>query len=95
MATIGERVARLEVQAVEYERRIELLEDNYNGGGDIEYHRSVRGRLHTLEGAQVATAIVTKQRVRIVKGGTAFVVNMAALVVAACAVVSTLHVLFG
>ncbi len=49
MATLGERVATLEAHDASARDRIDSLEDNYNGGGDVDYARSVRGRLHTLE----------------------------------------------
>ena len=49
MATLGERLATIEQIARDAGHRLNALEDQYNGGGDIEYARSVRGRLHTLE----------------------------------------------
>lgn len=49
MATLGERLATLEQIARSAGHRLDALEDQYDGGGDVEYARSVRGRLHTLE----------------------------------------------
>ena len=40
----------LETVGRENRERIEALEDLIQGGGDVEYTRSVRGRLHTIEG---------------------------------------------
>lgn len=49
MATIGERVATLEQIARDAGHRLNDLEYLYNGGGGVEYDRSVRGRLHKIE----------------------------------------------
>jgi hypothetical protein len=49
MATVTERLATLEALGREILGRVERVEDALNGGGDVEYKRSVRGRLHTLE----------------------------------------------
>lgn len=49
MTTLAERIATLEEWRRESRERIEAIEDSYNGGGDVDYTRSVRGRLHTIE----------------------------------------------
>lgn len=59
MATLGERLATIEQIARDAGHRINALEDAYNGGGDVEYARSVRGRLHTLE-ATVAGMVLRR-----------------------------------
>lgn len=59
MATLGERLATIEQIARDAGHRLSALEDQYNGGGDVEYARSVRGRLHTLE-ATVAGMVLRR-----------------------------------
>ena len=95
MPTPGERIATLEEQSRDFTRRIEALEDQYNGGGDTDYNRSVRGRLHNLEGTMAAMGVVTKQRVRILRGWQAVTLSLCAVVTAACAIVTALHVVLG
>jgi hypothetical protein len=48
--SIAERLATLEADARSHLARLDAIEDIVSGGGDIEYGRSVRGRLHTIEG---------------------------------------------
>lgn len=43
MATVGERLVLLEALIREHDEQL-------NGGGDVDYTRSVRGRLHQIEG---------------------------------------------
>lgn len=93
MPTPGERITSLEVTVREHERRIESLEDYLNGGGDVEYPRSVRGRLHSVEGTLAAMGVVTKQRVSIIRGGWALLLGFCSIVVAVCAIITALHVL--
>ena len=50
MPTPAERLATLEAWKHETRERLEAVEDDVRGGGDVVYERSVRGRLHTLEG---------------------------------------------
>jgi hypothetical protein len=59
MATLGERLATIEQIARDAGHRLSALEDQYDGGGDVEYARSVRGRLHTLE-ATVAGMVLRR-----------------------------------
>lgn len=49
MPTVAERLATLEVIARENRDKIESVVDLLNGGGDTDYDRSVRGRLHQIE----------------------------------------------
>lgn len=49
MATAGERLATIEAEVRELRAVIEDLRDLLNGGGDVSYDRSVRGRLHKIE----------------------------------------------
>lgn len=90
MTTTPERLVRIETTLSEILRRLEALEDGYNGGGDVEYHRSVRGRLHSIEGTLAALGVVTKQRVRIFKGWQAAALTCCAFATAAAAWYSVL-----
>ena len=93
--TPGERITALEVSADDLERRLTAVENTLNSGGDVAYAHSVRGRLHALEGNLAAMGVVTKQRVRLLRGWQAAILTACALVTAAAAVVSALHVVTG
>lgn len=95
MATLGERVASLEALGREFARRLDAVEDNLNGGGDVDYTRSVRGRLHKLEGAQAALGVVTQRRVRLIHGWQAAVITGCAVVTAVAALIAAWPVLTG
>lgn len=49
MATLGERVATVEARLTDLTTDVRELRNVVEGGGDVEYERSVRGRLHTVE----------------------------------------------
>lgn len=49
MPTVVERLAILEQIARDNRDRINAVHDLLNGGSDVTYERSVRGRLHTIE----------------------------------------------
>lgn len=55
MPTIAERLATLESLMRGHSARLERIEDALDGGGDVEYPRSVRGRLHKIEGKMATT----------------------------------------
>lgn len=68
MATIGERVATLEQIARDHGDRLDSLSDVLNGGGDVEYERSVRGRLHKLESVAASAVLRRNFGVGLLKG---------------------------
>jgi hypothetical protein len=49
MPTVTERLATLEAIARQNRTSIEEIRDAVNGGGDVLWERSVRGRLHNIE----------------------------------------------
>ncbi len=51
MATLGERVATLEVLAADNARRIAELHDDIHSGPTVEWGQSIRGRLHKMSAA--------------------------------------------
>jgi len=68
MATLGERVATLEAIARENRDKIDHVTDLLEGGGDIEYDRSVRGRLHKIETALAGMVLRRNFGVGLLKG---------------------------
>lgn len=52
--TVAERLATLEALARENRDRIDAVHDLLSGGGGVSYDRSVRGRLHKIEGTLAA-----------------------------------------
>jgi len=92
MATLGERLATIEQIARDAGHRINALEDQINGGGDVEYSRSVRGRLHTLETTLAGMVLRRNFGVGFLKGWERFVIVAAAIATAAA---SWYHVIVG
>lgn len=91
MATIGERVATLEQIARDAGHRLSALEDAYNGGGDVEYDRSVRGRLHKLENAAAAAVLRRSMGIGLLKGWQQWLIVAAGVATAAAAWYAALH----
>jgi len=85
MATLGERLATIEQIARDAGKRISDLEDDYNGGGDVEYARSVRGRLHTLESTVAGMVLRRNFGLGFARGWVQAVIVFAALATAAAA----------
>ena len=85
MATVGERVATLEQLARETNGRLSAIEHMLNGGDDVEWERSVRGRLHKLETVAAAAVLRKNLGVGLLKGWERFVLVGCAIVTAAAA----------
>jgi hypothetical protein len=85
MATLGERLATIEQIARDAGNRINDLEDAYNGGGGVEYARSVRGRLHTLETTVAGMVLRRNFGVGFARGWVQAVIVLAAVATAAAA----------
>jgi len=90
MATLGERLATIEQYARENRDRIEQVADLLNGGGDIEYDRSVRGRLHKIETALAGMVLRRNYGVGLLKGWERVALVLAAFLTAAAAWYSVL-----
>lgn len=63
--------------------QVEAVTDGLNGGGDIDYARSVRGRLHHIENELVAASLTRTIRFKAVSRFTQSVLIVAALATAA------------
>lgn len=63
--------------------QVESVMDGLNGGGDVEYARSVRGRLHHIENELAAARLTRTIRFRAVSRFTQAVLVVAALATAA------------
>lgn len=68
MATVGERLATLEATAKENREKIDTVIDLLNGGGDTDYDRSVRGRLHKIETTLAGMVLRRNYGVGLLKG---------------------------
>ena len=79
----------------DFTRRLNEIDSELNGGRGVERTDSVRGRLHSLEGTMTAMGVVTKQRVRLLRGWHAVILTACAVVTAACAVVTAVYVIAG
>lgn len=84
MPTVGERLAALELTAKDNRDRIDRVLDLIDGGGDITYERSVRGRLHAMEG----TLNVIGFYARLLRGWRS-------LLIVGCAVTTAVASLYG
>lgn len=63
--------------------QLEAVVDGLSGGGDVEYARSVRGRLHHIENELAAASLTRTIRFRAVSRFTQAVLVVAALATAA------------
>lgn len=88
---MGERLATLEALGREILHRLENVEDSLNGGGDVEYDRSVRGRLHKLESVAASAVLRRNLGVGLLKGWERFVLVVAAVATAGAAWFAALH----
>lgn len=69
----------LEQVARDNRHDIDALMDVINGGGDVEYDRSVRGRLHKLETVAAAAVLRRNLGVGLLKGWERFAIVAATL----------------
>lgn len=84
MPTVGERLATLEAISRANAEKLDELCDVVNGGGDVEYSRSVRGRLHKIESTLAGMVLRRNFGVGLLKGWERFaLVAFAALTAAA------------
>lgn len=85
MADLGERVATLEQIARDAGHRLNALENSFNGGGGIEYARSVRGRLHAVETTLAGMVLRRNFGLGFARGWVQAVVVVSAVATAAAA----------
>ena len=85
MATLGERLATIEQIARDAGKRIRDLEEAYEGGGGVEYDRSVRGRLHKLETTVAGMVLRRNFGLGFARGWVQAVVALCAIATAAAA----------
>lgn len=91
MPTPGERIATLEAVTHALEARLDDATDLLNGGGDISYDRSVRGRLHTIETTLAGMVLRRNYGVGLLKGWQRLVLVACGVATAAAAWYSALH----
>ena len=91
MATAGERLATLEAGVKELRQAVQELHDLYHGGQSVEYSRSVRGRLHTLETTVAGFVLRRSMGLGMVKGWQGFALVACAIATAAAAWYSVLN----
>ena len=85
MATVGERLARIEQIALDAGRRLDSIEHDIHGGGDVERKDSIRGRLHTIEGTLAGMVLRRNVGLGLLKGWQSAVLVMCGLATAAAA----------
>jgi hypothetical protein len=84
--TVGERLATLERIAIENRDKIDGVLDAIDGGGDIDYTRSVRGRLHAIEGTLNVLGFYT----RLLRGWRSLALLSCAVITAAASIYSAI-----
>ena len=89
--SVPERLATLETLSREILHRLESVEDAVNGGGDVSYDRSVRGRLHKLESVAASAVLRRNLGVGLLKGWERFAVVLAAVATACASWYAVLH----
>jgi hypothetical protein len=71
--TIDARLSRLEAELIHVRDDLEDAIRLLNGGGEIDYARSVRGRLHRIEADLQALLMLRRASLRLVSRGWRFV----------------------
>lgn len=82
MPTVAERLATLEQIARDNRSRIDDVADGINGGGDVPYERSMRGRMGSLENTLAAMVLRRSY-------GTGLLVGWQRVALVICAVATT------
>lgn len=85
MATVGERLARIEQIAIEAGRRLDSIEHDLHGGGDVERKDSIRGRLHTIESTLAGIVLRRSVGLGILKGWQGAILVLCGMATAAAA----------
>ena len=86
-----ERIATLEARVYDLSTDVREIRDMLEGGGSVEYDRSVRGRLHKLESVAAAAVLRRNMGVGLLKGWERALLLAAALATAAAAWYSVLN----
>lgn len=60
MATLAERIATLAAELAALERSHARLDQQVNGGSDVVYSESIRGKLHKMQSALAAVDKLTE-----------------------------------
>jgi len=93
--TVAERLATLEAIARETRQDIQEVQVALNGGEGIEWERSVRGRLHTIENYVTSKKWLQEYSGRRIKRWHAAVIVVCGVLTTACSVVAAIAVLTG
>jgi len=80
-----ERLAVLEAGVADIRNDLRAVLDQLEGGATVEYNRSVRGRLHTIEGALAGLVLRRSIGLGMLKGWQAAVLAGCAVATAAAA----------
>lgn len=83
MATVGERLATVESELKDVRQDLTAVLDLLNGGANVDYTRSVRGRLHKIEGDLAALLMLRRASMRFVSRGWRVVIGVCAILTAA------------
>jgi hypothetical protein len=85
MPTVGERLATLEAGQREIRDDLHAVIDLLNGGREVTYDRSVRGRLHIIENALAGMVLRRNYGVGMLKGWQSVILLGCAVATAAAA----------
>jgi hypothetical protein len=85
MPTAAERLATLEAGIQDLRHDVQAILDALNGGDGVAYERSVRGRLHTIEGSLAGFVIRRSFGIGMVKGWQGVILVACGIATAAAA----------
>ena len=91
MPTVGERLATIEASLAEIRNDVRELRNGIEGGNGVTWERSVRGRLHYIEGSIAATVLRKSVGLGMLKGWQAFLLVICAVATAAAAWYAALY----
>ncbi len=91
LSALRERVAAVEQQLNDLRKDVTDLYEQYQGGHNVTYEHSVRGRLHKLEGTVGAFVLRKSFGIGMLKGWQAVILLVCAIGTLAAAWYGALH----
>ena len=90
MPSVAERLATLEAGVQDLRNDVRAVLDQLEGGSGVPYERSVRGRLHTIEGALAGMVLRRSVGIGMIKGWQGVLLVLCGVATAAAAWYSVL-----
>ena len=91
LSQLREKVARLETQLDDLRKDVTDLYEQYQGGHNVTYEHSIRGRLHKIEGTLGGIVLRRSFGLGMLKGWQAGALVLCGLATAAAAWYAALH----